>query len=311
MRRANLFDASSKNGVCMNFKCTPVALALASVLFSVGAGAVSPVAKFHSLHLPPQQVVSSKANPMIGANGEAAVIIKLKGEPATHTYAHALRQFGNSPLGKTSANNSARTTIANLKSEQAAFVSQLSAKGVAFTEIYRVQRVLNAVAVRMNPADMQKVRALPNVEAVEFLPTYKRPENITSVPFVNAPKVWDGYNQLGLPFNATGIGVKVGDIDTGLDYVHPDFGGSGTLAAYQDVDPTSAIGKNSHNIIFPTAKVAGGYDFAGDAYNASNTPMPDANPMDCGGHGTHTAGTIAGIGVNSDGTPYGGPWNTT
>ncbi|HST29095.1 MAG TPA: S8 family serine peptidase, partial [Rudaea sp.] len=295
----------------MIFKRTPLALALAGAFFSFGAGAVSPVGKFHALHLQPQHIDLSKSNPLIGADGKAAVIIKLKGEPATQTYARALRQSGNGPVGTTSANNAARTSIANLKSEQATLVSQLNAEGVAYTEIYRVQRVLNAVAVRMKPADMQKVRAMPNVEAVEFLPTYKRPANIASVPFVNAPKVWDGYAQLGLPFNATGTGVKVGDIDTGLDYIHPDFGGSGTLAAYQDVDPTKVIGQNSHNIIFPTAKVAGGYDFAGDAYNASNAPQPDANPMDCGGHGTHTAGTIAGIGVNSDGTPYGGPWNTT
>jgi subtilisin family serine protease len=295
----------------MIFKRTPVALALAGALFSVGAGAAVSPFKPHAIHVQPQNVTLGKINPLIGADGKAAVIIKLKGEPATLTYARALRQSGNGPLGMTSANNAARAAISNLKTIQTTFVGQLKSAGVAYTEIYRVQRVLNAVAVRMKPADMQKVRALPNVEAVEFLTTYQRPANIASVPFVGAPKVWDGYNQLGLPFNATGQGIKVGDIDTGLDYIHPDFGGSGTTAAYQDVDPTSVIGQNSHNIIFPTAKVAGGYDFAGDAYDSSNAPQPDANPMDCGGHGTHTAGTIAGIGVNSDGTPFGGPWNTT
>lgn len=31
----------------------------------------------------------------------------------------------------------------------------------------------------------------------------------------------------------------------------------------------------------------------GDGYNGSNTPVPDADPMDCAGHGTHVAGIVA------------------
>jgi subtilisin family serine protease len=295
----------------MSFKRTPVALALASAVFSIGAGAAVSPLKLQPMHIQAQHVDLKRANPLVGADGKVGVIIKLKGEPAALTYARVLRQGGNGPLGKTSANSAARDTISHLQSVQASFVSQLKGKGVAFKELYRTQRALNAVAVRMKPADMQKIRELPNVEAVAFLPVYQHPDNIASVPFVSAPQVWDGYNQLGLPFNATGKGIRIGDIDTGLDYVHPDFNGSGTLAAYQDIDPTSVIGQNSHNIIFPTSKVVGGYDFAGDAYDASNSPQPDPNPMDCGGHGSHTAGTIAGVGVNNNGTPFGGPWNTT
>src|SRR5437763_449272 len=78
---------------------------------------------------------------------------------------------------------------------------------------------------------------LPGVRLVSYRPLYQLPNNTASVPFVTAPKVWDAVNSLGLPFNATGTGVKVGDIDTGLDYVHPDFGGTGSLTDYQDIDP--------------------------------------------------------------------------
>ncbi|HEY7516230.1 MAG TPA: S8 family serine peptidase, partial [Vicinamibacteria bacterium] len=55
----------------------------------------------------------------------------------------------------------------------------------------------------------------------------------------------------------------------------------------------------------------GGYDFVGNAYNGSNTPVPDLNPMDCNGHGSHVAGTAAGLGVTSGGTTYPGPYDTT
>ena len=38
-------------------------------------------------------------------------------------------------------------------------------------------------------------------------------------------------------------------------------------------------------------------------------PQPDPNPLDCYGHGSHTAGTAAGFGVLNDGTTYTGPYN--
>ena len=72
-------------------------------------------------------------------------------------------------------------------------------------------------------------------------------------------------NELGL----SGKGVKVGIIDTGIDLQHPDF-------------------RN---------RVAYGYDFVGDAFNAdpgspdyNPVPQPDPVADDCQGHGTHVAG---------------------
>src|SRR5215813_14907740 len=40
-------------------------------------------------------------------------------------------------------------------------------------------------------------------------------------------------------------------------------------------------------------------------------PKPDPNPLDCNGHGSHTAGTLAGFGVLSNGARFGGPYNST
>jgi subtilisin family serine protease len=60
-------------------------------------------------------------------------------------------------------------------------------------------------------------------------------------------------------------------MDTGIDYNHPDLGGG----------------------FGPGHRVAGGYDFVGDAYTGfPSTPHPDPDPMDCGGHGTHVAGIL-------------------
>ncbi|KAI1275078.1 peptidase S8/S53 domain-containing protein [Xylaria sp. FL0933] len=69
-----------------------------------------------------------------------------------------------------------------------------------------------------------------------------------------------------------GKGIKIGVIDTGIDYTHPALGGcfgSGCLVSY-------------------------GTDLVGDDYTGSNTPVPDNDPYDgCAGHGSHVSGIIA------------------
>ncbi|RKP07148.1 peptidase S8/S53 domain-containing protein, partial [Thamnocephalis sphaerospora] len=64
-------------------------------------------------------------------------------------------------------------------------------------------------------------------------------------------------------------GVKIGIIDSGIDYKHAKLGGC----------------------FGPGCFVTHGYDFVGDAYTGRNRAQPDPDPMDeCNGHGTHVAG---------------------
>ena len=55
--------------------------------------------------------------------------------------------------------------------------------------------------------------------------------------------------------------------------------------------------------------MVGGTDFAGDAYSGGNVPVPDVNPMDCNGHGSHVSGTAAGYGVTAAGATFTGPYD--
>jgi subtilisin family serine protease len=202
-----------------------------------------------------------------------------------------------------------RAQMTHLEQVQRDMVAELTSPSIGADVIYRVQRVYNGIAVEMDPAKLDDVRALPGVKAVHPL-VPKTPVNSTSVPFIGAPQVWDLAGG-----TITGAGVKVGVIDTGIDYLHADFGGSGNYRSDgKYVDPN-----------WPkTAKVVGGYDFAGDDYDASGvygstTPTPDPDPMDCWGsdaygnqivsHGTHVAGTLAGYGENADGSTFTGPWD--
>jgi subtilisin family serine protease len=80
-------------------------------------------------------------------------------------------------------------------------------------------------------------------------------------------------NSLGL----TGAGVRIGIIDSGIDYDHPDLGGC----------------------FGPGCKVAYGYDFVGDDFDwdtPGSLPQPDDDPDDCSSHGTAVAGIVGASG---------------
>jgi subtilisin family serine protease len=182
----------------------------------------------------------------------------------------------------------------------------------------QLQDAYNGVQVVVKASKVAQLAALPGVIAVHGVRTFTR-DNTVGVPFIGAPQVW---TDTGF----TGSGVIIADIDTGLDYYHANFGGSGNPAdfAFGAAHSTTAPGLNADGVTvaFPSAKVPKGFDFVGDDYNADPAsptfqpvPHPDPNPLDCasdlgGGHGSHTAGTAAGFGVLSDGTTFHGPYNS-
>jgi subtilisin family serine protease len=214
-----------------------------------------------------------------------------------------------------SSNQAQSASVAALTQAHLATVEQAQETVMAaLTEheaqlLYRVQRVFNGVAV-FTPVDQVAALAkLPGVQAVYPLVS-KTPSNTRAAKLLQAPALWEGIDRAGL----TGQGVTIAIIDTGIDYLHTMFGGPGGGYALNN---TSVITDTPY---FPSTKIIGGYDFAGDGYDASLTsasyqpvPQPDPDPMDCYGfgHGTHVAGTAAGYGVNVDGTTYAGPYDTT
>jgi uncharacterized repeat protein (TIGR01451 family) len=231
------------------------------------------------------------------------VLVELAEPPAAVIYGRTLQENAGLPVAQARAlaAAAARRQVALVRQAQSRFDAALASLPVATTEIYRVSKALDAIALIVDPAQVAALRKLPGVKSVRPLKE-EFPTNSTSVPFLGAPQAWA--DTLGLGLNADGTGIRIGIIDTGIDYQHADFGGTGALADYQANNRT--VAPDSY---FPTAKVVGGWDFAGDAYSGSATPpAPDPDPMDCNGHGTHVAGTAAGFGVNPDGTSYAGPW---
>ncbi len=93
---------------------------------------------------------------------------------------------------------------------------------------------------------------------------------------IDAPEAWA---------TQTGDNVLVAVIDTGVDYNHPD------LAANIWTNPGEIAGNGLDDDGNGFVDDIHGWDFAYD----------DNDPMDGAGHGTHCAGTIAGVGNNNRG----------
>lgn len=215
----------------------------------------------------------------------------------------AFIQFDEAPVAELVASTNGKASAAQQRSQAQKVKNQqkrLKAQ-IKGDQIYDLSVGANGIAVRATVRDLVEAAELPEVLSVTRLPLHHI-DNATSVPWIGTPQVWE---DLGY----TGAGITIGIIDTGIDYLHADFGGPGTPEAFAANDPTTLADGGF------TVKVAGGYDFVGDAYDAStpglDVPAPDPDPLDCNGHGTHVAGSAAGQGVNADGSTFTGPYDST
>jgi len=141
---------------------------------------------------------------------------------------------------------------------------------------------MNAVMLEVDASALTALAQNPNVVSINPIRNYELDLSET-VPYIGATAVQ------AAGFDGTGVRVAV--IDSGIDYTHIAFDGSGDPNDWLNNDPT-VIEPGT----FPTARVVGGYDFVGSVW-PDGPEMPDPDPIDDGpggGHGTHVADIIGG-----------------
>ncbi|KAF9387278.1 hypothetical protein CPC16_007137 [Podila verticillata] len=145
--------------------------------------------------------------------------------------------------------------------------------------------VFNGASFNVNSGhsgeDLAKIPGVKRVFPVEII-SIGKPEVAKGNPvnaLLTSANTMTGADYVQKTLKFTGKGIKVGIVDSGVDYTHPALGG--------------CFGKG--------CRVRYGWDFVGD--DVSN-PKSDSDPRDaCNGHGTHVAG-IVGADARKVGAPH-------
>jgi subtilisin family serine protease len=210
----------------------------------------------------------------------------------------ALPLIAASPVAKANPDDaSARVWLVEFVPGADAEAFEAEAGGLEYTVRHDFERIWNGVSVQTDPATARRLERLDLVEQVWSDVVFTSPDDIMEASPLesDAAEPEQAYVEAAQPELAqalqttraaaahgrgvTGEGVKVGIIDTGIDYTHPDLGG--------------CFGSG--------CRVAVGDDLVGDDFNSDDPehdePVPDADPADCAGHGTHVAGIVGANGA--------------
>ncbi len=163
-----------------------------------------------------------------------------------------------------------------LNQEKKAFRAAAKKAGLKYKERYAFGTLFNGLSVQIEPTQLGTLSRIPGVKALYPVVSVSVPEYVAANPDLFTAISMTGADIVQNELGYTGEGIKVAVMDTGIDYDHPDLGG--------------CFGSG--------CRVAFGYDLVGDDYGTGdNPPVPDDDPDDCQGHGTHVAGIVGANGT--------------
>jgi minor extracellular serine protease Vpr len=216
----------------------------------------------------------------------SSVIVQLKGDPLSIN--SATKPAAGKKIDFNS--NNVRSYRAQLAAGRNEFRRWLrtNAPSAKITSEYDIS--LNAVAVQLNGTTLETIAAAPMVERAQYNALY-HPNLSESYKIINALDAWNA----GGGRATAGAGIKIGDIDTGIDETHPFFDPTGFSYPTEGgpwpkcdaADSTSHHQDQDCKYVSPKVIVAKVF------YNKANHQNLDAQAIQ--DHGTHTAGIAAGI----------------
>ncbi len=235
------------------------------------------------------------------ADGRAVYTVVLK-EPAVASYTGGVAGFA--PIPRVSRNGrqprpdmtsaAAEAYARHLEARQTQFTGALASSfGRAVSAEHSFQHALNAVMLRLTPAEAAELAQRPDVllvarERQRELRTYDTPA------FIGAGALWNDASAPG-GSGYKGQGMVVGVIDTGINYLS---------------NSVKATGDDSYSVVNPLGSgvflgrcAPGGLD-AGRCNNkliGMYNTVANLSGRDLDGHGSHTSSTAAGGFVNNAG----------
>ena len=186
-------------------------------------------------------------------SGRHSVFVQFAGTGAADASAAVVSK------GKATQKATAKATREAHKRTSSSVVAAATTKDAAVETLFVTTNSVPGVAINADAAALTALAARSDV--VKITPLV--PKKVDNSSAAQLTKVLNAWQSLGV----TGKGIRVGVIDTGIDYTHADFGGPGTVAAYD------AAHANEAGPFTPTAKVVGGYDFVGDSYRPTRLDL--------------------------------------
>ncbi|WP_322903026.1 S8 family serine peptidase [Paenibacillus sp. SGZ-1009] len=174
------------------------------------------------------------------------------------------------------------TSQHTVSSQQNDVLQQASNDNISYKVNYRYNTVLNGFEMTLPANQIPELAKLPGIKSIyknkkyTILPVPDNQDTATKATYDAVPLSLIGV-QTAWAKGLTGKGVKVGVLDTGIDYDHPDLKGAykgGYDSVDHDRDP------------YETPPVSAADDVYGTGYAGS-------------WHGTHVSGTIAGRAANT------------
>ncbi|CAG8695765.1 470_t:CDS:10, partial [Funneliformis caledonium] len=174
------------------------------------------------------------------------------------------------------------SSVDHIDAQHANFHKELNKLGINIKIKDVFKRYANGISIETDEHHVKRIAEIEHVESIDIVKIYKRINlnekkfnqrayDYTNLPDnVNSVHEMTGVKRVHEELKLSGKGVKVGIIDSGIDYTHPALGGC----------------------YGPGCRVAFGYNFVDD----------NDDPYDCLGHGTHVAAIVGGdLRVNGSG----------